>query len=154
MMLLEMLSGIKMLPVVASLMDTTLTQRKRCLMRHFQLQALQLLCKDSRIILFFIGYFIYLLFNCYPPSWFPLFKPSISSLLPLASMGVIHPSTYRLLPHHPSIFLCLGIEPSQDRGSPLPLMPGKAILCYICSWSYGSLHVHSLVSCLVLGSSG
>jgi hypothetical protein len=30
----------------------------------------------------------------------------------------------------------------------------KAILCYICSWSNGSLHVYSLVGGLVPGSSG
>ena len=33
-------------------------------------------------------------------------------------------------------------------------MPDKAILCYIFSWSHGSLHVYSLVGGLVLGSSG
>jgi len=33
-------------------------------------------------------------------------------------------------------------------------MPDKAILCYICSWSHGLLHVHSLVGGLVPGSSG
>jgi hypothetical protein len=33
------------------------------------------------------------------------------------------------------------------------LMTDKAILCYICSWSHGSLHVYSLVGGLVPGSS-
>ena len=37
---------------------------------------------------------------------------------------------------------------------PLPLMSDEAILCYICSWSHGSLHVYSLVGDLVPGSSG
>ena len=32
---------------------------------------------------FFIGYFIYLHFKCYPLSWFPLRKPPLPSLLPL-----------------------------------------------------------------------
>jgi hypothetical protein len=32
-------------------------------------------------------------------------------------------------------------------------MPDKAILCYICSWSYGPSHVYTLVSGLVPGSS-
>jgi hypothetical protein len=36
----------------------------------------------------------------------------------------------------------------------LPLMPDKAILCYICRWSHGSLHVYSLVGGLVRESSG
>jgi hypothetical protein len=34
------------------------------------------------------------------------------------------------------------------------LMPNKAILCYICFWSYGSLHVHPLVGGLVPESYG
>jgi hypothetical protein len=33
-------------------------------------------------------------------------------------------------------------------------MLDKAILCYICSWSHGHLHVFSLVGDLVPGSSG
>jgi hypothetical protein len=41
--------------------------------------------------------------------------------------------THSLLPHCPSIPLRWGIEPSQGQGPPLPLMPDKAILCYI--WS-------------------
>jgi hypothetical protein len=38
-----------------------------------------------------------------------------------------------------------GIKHPQDQGLLLSLMPDKAILCYICSWSCGSLHVYSLV---------
>jgi hypothetical protein len=33
-------------------------------------------------------------------------------------------------------------------------MSDKAILCYICIWSHGSLPVHSLVSGLIPGSTG
>jgi hypothetical protein len=33
-------------------------------------------------------------------------------------------------------------------------MSKKAILCYICSWSRGSLHVYSFIGDLVPGSSG
>jgi hypothetical protein len=33
-------------------------------------------------------------------------------------------------------------------------MSDKAILCYICIWSHGSLHVYSLVGGLVLVNSG
>jgi hypothetical protein len=36
----------------------------------------------------------------------------------------------------------------------LPLMFSKAILCYICGWSHGPLHVYSLVGGLVPGNSG
>jgi hypothetical protein len=63
-----------------------------------------------------------------------------------------HPPT--LLFYLPSIPLCWGIKPSQDQGPPLPLMPDKAILFYICSWSHKSLHVYSLVGDLVPESSG
>jgi len=64
------------------------------------------------------------------------------------------PPIHLLLPHCPSIPLCRGIEPPQDRGPPFPLMLDKAILCYMCDWSHGSLHVYSLVGGLVPGSSG
>ena len=33
-------------------------------------------------------------------------------------------------------------------------MTNKAILCYMCGWSHGSLHVYSLVGGLVRGNSG
>ena len=42
------------------------------------------------------------------------------------------------------------IEPSQDQRPLLPLIPDKAILCYICIWS----HVYSFVDGLVPGNSG
>jgi hypothetical protein len=61
---------------------------------------------------------------------------------------------YSTYPTHcnfpPDIPLHWGIEPSQDQGLLLPLMTNKAILCYICNWSHGWLHVYSeLVSDLV-----
>ena len=40
----------------------------------------------------------------------------------------------------PCIPLHWGFEPSQDQGPLLPLMPYKAIFCYIGGWSNGSLH--------------
>jgi hypothetical protein len=43
-----------------------------------------------------------------------------------ASMRVLSPMPPILLPHCPSIPLYWGIKPSQDQGSPLPLIPGKA----------------------------
>ena len=61
------------------------------------------------------------------------------------------PASMRVLPC-PCI-LHWGIEPSQDQGPFLPLMPDKAILCYICGWNHGSLTVYSLVGGLVPGSS-
>ena len=50
--------------------------------------------------------------------------------------------------------LCWVIKLSQDQGPPLPLMPDNTILCYICSWSHGSLRVYSLVGGLVPGALG
>jgi hypothetical protein len=64
-----------------------------------------------------------------------------------------HPPTHSFLPYHPSIPLLWGIEPPQDQEPLLPLVPDKAVLYYICSWSHGSLHVNSLVGVLVPGSS-
>jgi hypothetical protein len=43
----------------------------------------------------------------------------------------------------PGISLHWGTEHSQDHGPLLPLMNNKAILCYICSWFHGSLHMYS-----------
>jgi hypothetical protein len=76
-----------------------------------------------------------------------------------ASMRVLsqpptHPPTPLLLPSHPGILVHWGIEPSQDQGPLLPIMSDKIILCYICSWSPGSLHVYFLVDGLSSGVSG
>jgi hypothetical protein len=55
---------------------------------------------------------------------------------------------FEAIPYFPNV------KPSQDQGPLLPLMSNKTILCYICGWSHGSLHVYSLVGGLVPGSSG
>jgi hypothetical protein len=85
---------------------------------------------------------------------------SVSSIYPLSHLpspcfyeGPPLPM-YPLPPHHPSIPLCIGIQSPLDQWPPLPLMPDKAILCYISRWSYGSLNVYSLVGSLVPCSSG
>jgi hypothetical protein len=94
---------------------------------------------------FYIGYFTYLHFKCFlvfpPKDPYPIL-PS-----PYLYEGAPPPSN-PLLPHCPSI------KPPEDQGSPIPLMPDKAILCYIYSWSHGSLHVYSLVGGLVPENSG
>jgi hypothetical protein len=67
------------------------------------------------------------------------------------------PPTLPLPPHCSSISLCWRIKPPYIGPRiihHLPLMPDKAILCYICSWSHGSLHVYSLVGVLVPTSYG
>jgi hypothetical protein len=95
---------------------------------------------------FFIRYFLYLHCKFYPLSSFLLRKspylpphPPNNSPLLLPSLGIL---------------LQWGIKPSQDQGPLLSLMSDKAILCYICSWNHGSLHVFSSVGGLVPGSSG
>ena len=103
-------------------------------------------CAASSFSLFF--YWIFYLFT------FQILSPS-KTLYPIppptASMKVIpHP----LQPPRPGIPLHWGIKPSQDQAPLLPLMSNKAILCYLCGWSHGSLHVYSLVGDLVPGSSG
>ena len=114
---------------------------------------------------FFIGYFIYLHFKWFPLSWFPPWKPPILSPHPPASMRTfpqppIPTSLPWNSPNHPFPPPCPGIplywsiEPSQDQGPLLSLMSDKAILCYLCGWSQGSLHVYSLVGGLVPRSSG
>jgi hypothetical protein len=78
-------------------------------------------------------------------------KPPLSHLpTPTPARSPTHP----LLLPCPGIPLHWSIEPSQDQGPLLPLMSGKAILCHICSWSFESLLVYSLVGGLVPGSSG
>jgi len=62
--------------------------------------------------------------------------------------------THPLPPQCPGIPLHWGNESSQDQGLFLLLILDNAILCYICSWSHGSLHVYSLVGGLVPRSSG
>jgi hypothetical protein len=92
------------------------------------------------VLSFFISYFIYLHFKCYSPSHFPLHKPPVPSSLLLPLWGCFLPRTpIQLLPQQPSIPLSWVIKPPQDQGAPLPVIPGKAILCYIPSWIRGSL---------------
>ena len=63
----------------------------------------------------------------------------ISLSLPFASMRVLlHPLTYSCIP------LRWGIKSPREQGPLLPLMPDKSILCHMCFWSHGSLHVYIL----------
>ena len=94
-----------------------------------------------------VRYFHYLPFKCYPLFSFPLQNPPPLSPSPCSL-------TCPLLLPYPGIPLHWGREASQDQGPLLSLMSHKAILCYICGWSHGSLHVYSLVNGLVAESSG
>jgi hypothetical protein len=73
--------------------------------------------------------------NVIPFLGFPSANP-LSHPFPCFYEGAPHSL---LLPHYPSIPLCwdISIKPSLDQGPPIPLMPDKAILCCICSWSFG-----------------
>jgi hypothetical protein len=100
-------------------------------------------------ILFWLFYLLH--FKGCPPSQYLLLKCAMSS--PCLYEGASRP-THPLLPHRSSTPLCWGTKSPHDQESLLSLMPGKAILCYLCCWSHGSLHVYSFVGGLVPGSSG
>jgi hypothetical protein len=97
-------------------------------------------------------YFIYLHFKVIPILGFPTGNPISHPPFPCFYEGA-SPPTHPLLPD-PRIPLCWGIKPSQDQVPPFPLMPDKAILSYISSWSHGFLHVYSLFGGLVSGVLG
>jgi hypothetical protein len=96
----------------------------------------------------------FLHFKCFPHAGLPFGNP-LSYPPPPSSVRVLpHPPTHPLLSSRPGIPLHWGFEQPQTQGSLLPLMYNKAILCYIHSWSHGSLHGYSLVGGPVPGSSG
>ena len=94
------------------------------------------------------------------PLIFSLFTFQMLSTFPvsLAKNTIPIPSPCCYSPTHPLLFpgsgIPPGIEPSQDKRPPLPMMSNYAILCYICRCSHESHHVCSLVGHLVPGSSG
>jgi hypothetical protein len=82
-------------------------------------------------LLFLIGYFIYLHLKCYPLCQFPLQNPPP---LPLSLvLWGCSPLTHPLLPSLGSSSLHWGIEPSQDQGPLIPLIPDKANLSWVTS---------------------
>lgn len=84
----------------------------------------------------FIGNFIFYITNVFPLHSFPSTNTLYHLPLPYHYKG--EPPTHSPLPPQlPSIHLCWGIEPLQDKGPPLPLVPDKEILCYIWGWSHG-----------------
>ena len=74
-----------------------------------------------------------------PP--FPVSPLQTSYPIPPPPASLRELPTHPLLPHYPSIPLCWCIEPSQDQGSSLPLMPNKTLFCFICSRRHRSFHV-------------
>ena len=136
--------------------------------------------RSSHISIFFLGSQIFIPLKITMFSWgpitefflychfdwiFSLFTFQILSPFPDIPTGIplsypLSPASMRVFPHPPtssrfqsSNYPTLGIKPSQDQGPLFPLMPDKAILCYICGWSHRSLHVYSLVGGLVPKSS-
>jgi hypothetical protein len=88
-------------------------------------------------------FFIYIS-NVIPFPGFPPFLKHPSS--PYFYEGVPSP-THPLPPPHPVFpYTVTSIKPSENQGPLLSLMPDKAILCYICSWS----HVYSFIIILML----
>ena len=100
---------------------------------------------------FYIGYFTYLDFKCYP---LPLFPPESPLYHPAHFYECAPPPTYPLQPPGLGIPLYRGNKPSQDQRPLLPLIFHKAILCYVCGWIHWLLHVYSLVGGLVPVISG
>jgi hypothetical protein len=97
----------------------------------------------------FIYLFIYLLdiFFIYISNVIP--SPGLPSEKPLSHPSSPCSPTQPLSFPCPGIPLQWGIKSSQDKGSVLPLMSIKALYCYVCSWSHGSLHVYPLVGGLL-----
>ena len=98
--------------------------------------------------------FVFIFLNIFPFLKLDIFFIYISNVIPFPSSPALEslfpiPSTpdfMRVFPYQPTHSCSLplqplhwGIEPSQDQGPFLSLMPTKVILCYISRWS----HVYS-----------
>ena len=75
--------------------------------------------------------------------------PGFPSKYPQSHLPCTRSTTHSLLLPCTAIPLHWGIEATLGQEPFLPLMSNKAILCYICGWRHGSLHVYSLVGGLV-----
>ena len=101
----------------------------------------------------FLKFFLLLdIFFIYISNVIPV--PAFTSENPLSPPLSPCSPTHPLLLHCPGIPLHCGIKSSQGQGPLLPLISNKAVFCYICNWSHGSLHEYSLVGDLVPGNSG
>jgi hypothetical protein len=103
-------------------------------------------------------FFLLEIFSIYKSNVIPFPGPPRNPLSfpphPAAIRIFPHPWTYSQLPTLEFPYMGLSVQSSQDQGPLLLLISNKAIHCYTCHWSLGSLHVYSLVSGLVPGSSG
>jgi hypothetical protein len=72
-----------------------------------------------------------------------MFSPFLAS--PLKASYPTPPASMKVRPHAPTHSHLPTLKlPSQEQEPLLPLMPDKAILCYIYSWIHGSLQVYPL----------
>jgi hypothetical protein len=101
-----------------------------------------------QLLLFLFLLLLFSLFTFQTLSPFLISPPNCPPILSPFPCSLTHP----LLLPCPEIHW--GTEPSQDQGLLFSSMSHKAILCYICGWRHGSLHVYSLVGDFVPGSSG
>lgn len=92
----------------------------------------------SKLFYFFISVFIYISNVILFPGFLP-----ISSLSPpvLFYKSVPLPNQPLAVHPHRRQSSILGVQPWQDQGLVLPLIPIMAFLCYICSWRHESVHV-------------
>jgi len=141
-------------------LEYSLLKRVQCLsfaFQNFQINPLPLMFLLSILCIYISFYKLDIFFtyisNVIPFSDFPSGVPLFLPLSPDSMRGFTHLHTYPPPSPHPGFPLHSVIEPSQGKGPLLSLMLNKTILCYICDWSHGSLHVYSLVGCLVSGSS-
>jgi hypothetical protein len=77
-----------------------------------------------------------------PPPGFPPKNFTTLHLFPCPYKSLSHPPTHSLSPQYSIIPLLWGIEPSQNPGLSLSLMPDKAILCHIYSWCHRLHHMY------------
>jgi len=123
--------------------NVTITLELLCFPHHDGCYQLKQWVKINTSCLFFYWNFMYLNFKCYPLSWIH----SLPFSLPLLQWWFF--SSHPLPSQHPGIPPLWGNEPSEDQGLLLLLMTDDAILCYICGWSPGTLHVYpSVGGCL------
>jgi hypothetical protein len=100
-------------------------------------------------LLFCIGYFVLVILYIYISKVISLFpvSPQQATLSPTPSICLYRdasPPAHLLMPQRSCIPFCWVIEPPQDPGALLPVMPNKAILWYISSWSHAPPPMYTL----------
>jgi hypothetical protein len=78
----------------------------------------------------------------------------ISNVFPFLGLPFWSPLSHPTQAHLPVLALSYTGSLNTLRPKNLPSHWSQSVLCYICGWSHGSLHLYSLVGGLVPGSSG